>query len=207
MVDSLHTSFEEKDYMNSAIDPQGEFAYFGTANGRMVKVDLSTFERADGLLLDEERIRSLAIDPAGEFIYIGTEDIFRDDRPPDPGKIFKLDLATFETVDSFELDGLNAYAAAMHPSGEAAYFRVDGQLLTIDLATFEPVDSTSIGNYFSLFGRPDSLVIDPSGGYLFIREDGNSISRFNLATSEPDSCINSAPTPHGGPAVMGLPAD
>jgi len=189
LVDSLHTSFEEKDYISSVVDPQGEFAYLGTANGRLVKVDLDTFERADGLNIDQERIRSLVIDPAGEFMYIGTEDTFRPDQPPRPGKIFKMDLATFETVDWFELNGLNAYAAAMHPSGELAWFRVDGQLLTVDLMTFEPVDSIPIGNSSGLFIRPNSLQIDSTGRFLYIR-DSSGISRFDLDTMEKTDFID-----------------
>ena len=188
LVDSLHTSFQEKDYISSIVDPQGEFAYLGTANGRLVKVDLNTFERADGLLFDDDRVRSLVIDPAGEFMYIGTEEIEREGMPPRPGKIFKMDLATFETVDWFELDGLNAYAAAMDSSGEVAWFRVDGQLLSVDLTTFEPVGTTPIGNFFNPLARPYSLRAAPGGQFLYIR-DSDRISKFDLDTMEKTDSI------------------
>lgn len=66
-----------EDRLNAGvIDPNGEYAYFGTYTtpGIIVKIRLSDFTRVGNLTLNpgENEITSAVIDPGGQFAYFGT---------------------------------------------------------------------------------------------------------------------------------------
>ena len=56
------------------IDPAGGYAYFGTATGVVVKINLSDFTREAALPLGLSGgfFRSAVIDPAAGYAYFGT---------------------------------------------------------------------------------------------------------------------------------------
>jgi hypothetical protein len=78
-----------EDYLRSAaIDPAGDYAYFGTSTspGEVVKVRLSDFTRVAALSLNtgENYLYLAAIDPAGGYAYFGTDTT--------PGIVVRIDL-------------------------------------------------------------------------------------------------------------------
>jgi len=191
-VDILQSEWPHFWYLDSAVDPEGTYAYFLSAFGWVEKIDLTTFEQADIFEMEDDRARSLAIDPDGEYLYIGTREIDPpaddEERLPVPGKFIKLDLANFEAVDYFELeDHFDIDDVAVHPSGEFAYFRSENQLITVETETFEPVSMHTIGSTQYAYGN--TLVADLSGDYLYYHSSG-TWSRFDLNTEQSTGSIS-----------------
>ncbi|HUR22559.1 MAG TPA: cadherin-like domain-containing protein, partial [Acidimicrobiales bacterium] len=183
----------------SVMDPAGTYAYFATGPNywptKMVKLDLTTFQRVSELPLPES-ITSLVIDPGGDYAYAGTFE-----------KVLKLDLNTFQLADTLVLPdrptgqraALSLYpAAAIDPAGRYAYFGNRGsyspyasdpstnypaQVLKIDLNTFQQVGAldTELGVEDEMMGA----LMDPSGafGYFnFYGDLGGRVVKVDLST-------------------------
>ena len=163
-VDALILS-GEGDLTSAVIDPSGEFAYFGTFSfpGRVVKVNLATFEVVDVLTLEsgEDQLRSAVIDPEGEFAYFGTL--------TSPGRVVKVDLSSFERAGSITLESFEELlvSAVIDPAGQFAYFGTStfpGGVVKIDLSSFERVDSIMLQAGEDL---PATAVMDPAGDFAY----------------------------------------
>ncbi len=155
----------EGDLTSAVIDPTGEFAYFGTFTfpGRVVKIDLATFEVVDVLNLEsgEDQLRSAVIDPAGEFAYFGTL--------TSPGRVVKVDLSSFERAGSITLESFEELlvSAVIDPDGQFAYFGTStfpGGVVKIDLSSFERVGSIMLQAGEDL---PATAVMDPAGEFAY----------------------------------------
>jgi hypothetical protein len=161
-------------YVSALMDPAGAFAYVTSLGGEVERIDLATFTHTDTLLLprfwdpvfekESLLVYSGLIDPEGEFAYFGTGTA--------PGRILKVDLASFEHVGTVTLPFTPEVrlswleTAAMHPSGEAAYFYAHGGVLTtnhvvkIDLTTFDHVATLALPfNHYVAY-----WLLDPGGG-------------------------------------------
>jgi len=163
-VDALILS-GEGDLTSAVIDPSGEFAYFGTftSPGRVVKVDLATFEVVDVLTLasGENELRSAVIDPSGEFAYFGTL--------TSPGRVVKIDLSSFERAGSITLESFEELlvSAVIDPAGQFAYFGTStfpGGVVKIDLSSFERVGSIMLDAGEDLAA---TAVMDPAGDFAY----------------------------------------
>ena len=186
---------EESDMFTSALmDPGGASAYFsfrGEALGaRVVKIDLSTFQRASHVTLDgydESEIDSGLIDPAGDFAYYGTTF-------SSPGRIVKVDLRTMTRVDAITLNvdrtelgpypvdrtEKDLYSAVMDPAGRFAYFVTQGtianwhpaardrpsRMIRIDLSTFTRAASVDLPH--ATENHTMTAVIDPTGTHAYL---------------------------------------
>ncbi|MFG3701916.1 S8 family serine peptidase [Micromonospora sp. NPDC047620] len=164
-VDAVTLAAGENVLFSGLVDPAGRYAYFGTQTspGRVVKVDLSTFQRVGAITLaeGENNLNSAVIDPAGRYAYLGTGTA--------PGRIVKIDLATFQRVGTITLDSGENYlrSAVIDPAGAYAYFgtgTAPGRVVKIDLNTFQRVDAATLS---SGVDNLRSAVIDPAGGYAY----------------------------------------
>lgn len=116
----------------------GLFLGAATAFAQLQRVDMiEPYEDCD------IAVRPAVIDPAGTYAYFGMEGICR--------KIAKIDLSTFELVDTFELESneiLSLSAAVIDSEGRYAYVTTQGRpvgqpgtIIKIDLETFERVET------------------------------------------------------------------
>ena len=146
------------------VDPAGRFAYFGTSTSpaRVVKVDLSTFQRVAALdLSDAFFVTSAVMDPAGHYAYFAAHGF-------PAGTVAKVDLTTFQQVGSLAVPENDLVEAVIDPAGRYAYFGTDDQtapvsIVKVDLATFQRVGAIVSETENQL----RSGVIDPSGNYAY----------------------------------------
>jgi hypothetical protein len=104
-----------------AIDPAGQYAYFGASNsptpGKLVKVRLTDMTRVEALTFDagEKFIGSAILDPAGSHAYLGVED-----------KVIEVQLTDFTRKRTLTLDSSENLIATsvMDPAGEYAWFGI-----------------------------------------------------------------------------------
>jgi PKD repeat protein len=158
------------------IDPGGAHAYFGTATG-LAKFDLLAGQPVftGKLEMDPSFAPGTAavMDPAGEFAYVATGSR--------PGGILKIDLETFEHVDTLTPRDDFLREAVIDPTGEFAYFTtyVSQEVLKIDLAEFTHVDTLSPPG-----ATPRAAAIDPTGEFAYITTFGQhtAVQRIDLAT-------------------------
>lgn len=77
------------EYLRTAvIDPAGAYAYFGALFNRVIRVDLTNFERLDAVALNSDEFPwSAVMDPIGGFMYLGTV-------ASSPGKVVKIATPT-----------------------------------------------------------------------------------------------------------------
>lgn len=155
-----------EDGLSSVVfDSVAGFAYFGTCGdqGRIVRVDLSTFQRVDALVLEagEDCLRAAVLEPASRTAYFGTSN--------GPGRVVKIDLETFERVEAitFEPGEGPLVSAVFHPESGLAYFGTSttpGRIVELDLATFRRVDAITLP---SVEGGLYSAVIDPDADLAY----------------------------------------
>ena len=172
------------------LDPIHEIAYFGTLNGQIVKVDLSTFTNVTVVHPGLGGITAATIDPAAGFGYFGTS----------TGNILKMRLSDLtlnrtltptpsnttiilppsHSIDSAVIDTASGYA----------YFGDSGCSLNI-FCTPSPnvvvkVRLSGFSIVSELDAAEDSLTsagIDTSGGYIYFggaNLAGSQIVRFSL---------------------------
>ena len=151
----------------AVVDPAGRYAYFGSRNGVVAKVDLATFERVGTVALvrpdgGEPTLRSAVIDPAGRFAYFGDNS----------GSVFEVDLGTFEPAGAGRV-GLSyeqLETAVIDPSGRFAYFAgpvSPGRILKVDLATLTLAAALPLKVGDQSLGTASSAVMDPAGRYAY----------------------------------------
>jgi hypothetical protein len=125
-------------------------------------------------------LRSAVIDPTGRFAYFGTGAWNM------PGRVVKIDLATFTRVGAITLPpGLNDLgSAAIDPAGRFAYFgaagwNTPGWIVQIDLTTFEPVRTLNLPA-----GENDlrAAVIDPAGRFAYFGTGQGGVVKIDLAS-------------------------
>lgn len=147
------------------VDAAGEYGYFA-AGGRLVKVDLRTFQRV-GAISPGVSGRSAVIDPAGDLAYIGGSD-----------SVVRVDLnalAVSGTVTS-QPGEVNFQTAVIDPAGQFAYFgtsntdEAPARVVKIDLASFQRVGSITLAA-----GETQllSAVMGPDGSYAYFATEGN----------------------------------
>lgn len=181
---------EPEKYLYSAvIDPAGRYAYFGTGTypGKVVKIDLQSFERVSAITLEpgEEVLRAAVIDPAGQFAYFGTDSF--------PAHVVKIDLGSFERVGALDLNEGILTSAVMDPAGQFAYFGLSvGFVAKVDLASFTLTDSiyTGVGTVFS------SALIDAAGQFAYFGTDGTDpgqVVKLDLANFSPVDTLTLQP--------------
>ncbi len=150
----------------ATIDHQGRFAYFGVNWGTVVKIDLTNFTAVNSIdTIDPSlgtMLGSALIDPDDQYAYFGTSE--------DPGRIVKIDLATFTQTGLLTLaDGeARPAAAVMSPDGSFAYFgtlqTAPGRVVKVDLATFARAGAITLNT-----GEDDlrAAVANPINGELY----------------------------------------
>jgi hypothetical protein len=165
---------------SAVIDPAGCYAYFGTTNekpARVVKVDLTTLHVVGTLTLlaDEGNLTSAAIEPSGRYAYFGSS---FSGPSATPGRVVKVDLATFQRVGAITLNaGEDTLSAALtDPAGRYAYFAAQnnesqsaGSLVRVDLPSFQRAGAALLDG--GIEGYPASAVIDPVGRYAYLGTD------------------------------------
>ncbi|HEV3364355.1 MAG TPA: cadherin-like domain-containing protein, partial [Acidimicrobiia bacterium] len=156
--------------LSAVMDPAGRYAYFGTESGRVVKIDLATFQRVGAINLTQDDLSSAVIDPSGGYAYFGTANT---SVVAPPSKVLKVDLATFSHVGTLALEPgeESLWSAVMDPAGHFAYFGAQGDadlpanVVKVDLATFSRVGAAT------LTGRDEGVltaaVIDPKGTFAY----------------------------------------
>ncbi|HUR24363.1 MAG TPA: Ig-like domain-containing protein [Acidimicrobiales bacterium] len=180
---TLDLPADENGHMASVVDPTGRYAYFAQY-GKVVKVDLDTFQRVGALTLATgDTPTSAVMDPAGRYAYFGTSN----------GRVVKVDLNTFEQVGVIILEPgeNNLNSAAIDPAGAYAYFAGGptsgstsvGRLAKIDLSTFERVGAiaTNPGEIIK------ATVVDPAGDFAYIGvlgQGNGGVVKVDLATFE-----------------------
>jgi DNA-binding beta-propeller fold protein YncE len=138
----------------------------GPASAQTVGMD-RPFGRVDAMTLPsgEGSLWSSAIDPAGRFAYVVTR--------TDPGRIVKLDLATFTRVGALALNTgeSNPWSIAIRPDGRFAYVGTGtnpARLVEIDLDTFTRTRTLILSSGDSVLL---TTVIDPAGRYAYLGTD------------------------------------
>ena len=190
------------------LDPIHEIAYFGTLNGQIAKVNLSTFAYDTLVQPGLGGISSAAIDPGSGFGYFGTS----------TGNILKMrlsDLTLNQTLTSTHSNttitlppGHSIDSAVIDTTNGYAYFGAAGCLL--------PITCTASPNFvvkvrlsdFSIVSEVDVGVddvgiagIDTPGGYVYFggaNIDARQITRFSLTDLSKRQVL--APAPDGVPS-------
>ena len=187
------------------LDPIHEIAYFGTLNGQIVKVDLSTFTNVTVVHPGLGGITAGMIDPAAGFGYFGTSTgnilkmrlsdlTLNQTLTPTPSNT-TITLAPSHSIDSAVIDPANGYA----------YFGDSGCSLNI-FCTPSPnvvvkVRLSDFSIVSELDAAEDSLTsagIDTSGGYIYFggaNLAGSQIVRFSLTDLSKKQVL--APAPAG----------
>jgi len=144
------------------VDALGDYAYIGSDEGVVEKIDLASMQVVDSLDTGASFLRSAAIDHIGNDLYFGTDTI--------PGSVVKIDLASFQLAGILSFtNGESAFRSIVIDSnGAAAYLgtglQYPAQVAKVDLASFQPAGTLSFdSNVLGLF----SAAIDSSGAYAY----------------------------------------
>jgi hypothetical protein len=171
---------------SAAIDPLDANLYLGTytAPGRVVKIDLATFQWAGVLTFTggEVGLRSVVVDRSGTAAYFGTYT-----NPSFPALIAKVDLATFQPAGNltFDSDVIGLATAAVDVSGQYAYFgstTYPPRVLKIDLATFSLADTLVLAGDD---GALRSFAMSVDGHYAYTGTDDVPGKVIKLALLQP----------------------
>jgi hypothetical protein len=181
-IDALTLGTDQDNVRSAVVDTANGFAYFGTFTvpGRVVKVDLSTFQAVDEIVLEENEndLRSAVIDTASGHAYFGTS--------TNPGRVVKIDLDTFTRVGAITLNDGESHlqSAALDPTDGlegALYFSTYTspiKVVKIDLSTFLRDDAVTLDTGENLSG---AMLIDPGNGYAYVGTASNVIVRVGLS--------------------------
>lgn len=151
------------------------YAVAYVAPGIVVKIDPETFQRLGAVNLPSGEDNSFPLALTSTDLYVGLE--------MSPGKIAKIDLATFtETTvltlsdlvncDSLVADETNGFLYVFGYSGST----FDPAVAKIQLSDFTEVTQTAVTGY--AYGNRSVI----SGGYLYLATDAPGISKVNLTT-------------------------
>jgi len=144
------------------VDALGDYAYMGTDEGIVDKIDLATMQVVDEIDTGTPFLRSSAIDRGSNTLYLGADLI--------PGTVVKVDLNTFQVVGTlaFQTGESSFRSIVIDPNGTAAYLgtynTVFAQIAKVDLATFEPAGTLIAGSNVIGLG---SATIDRTGTYAY----------------------------------------
>jgi DNA-binding beta-propeller fold protein YncE len=170
------------------VDPAGKYAYFAMpfmVPGRVIKIDLDTFEKVDELTLElgESFFRAGVIDPTGRYAYFGTSG--PRPLPGQPGYIARLvrvDLQTFERAGALAMPSY-AYeiaSAAVAPDGRYAYVGANTTgfpvVLRVDLDTFAGDDIAALSVSETSWAGP--VAVDPTGAFAYFGTLGTSSNKL-----------------------------
>jgi len=175
----LSLANHEESLNTAVIDTANGFAYFAAADAdaitpgpdSVVKVNLSTFTRDSGLLLNvgEMNLTAAVIDPAHDYAYFASS--------TSPINIIKVQLSTMTesgaTLQPFDPAWFQVYAGVIDPIHGFAYFGASSQpgiIAKIDLSSFTTAQTLTLqaGEDFL-----SSAVIDPA----------NSVAYFGAGTA------------------------
>ena len=149
----------------AVMDPVAVFGYFGTyaSPAKIIKIRLSDTSRTAALTLPagDINLASAAMDPAGDFAYFGDGS--------NPGKIIKIRLSDFARVGALVLNAGESFFSGMaiDPQGEFLYAAVATGYLTAGVIKVRLSDFTRVGVVPLTAQQNGSLLIDPSGTYLY----------------------------------------
>ncbi len=160
-VENLQLDPKEDGLTSLVIDTSSapHYAYVGTWDYDVVKIDLDTFTRVGAIYAGG---RTAVIDTINGYYYATW--------PNGSGAISKIRLSDFTLVDQIEMDfdERGPSVGVIDPVGGYAYFGNDAnpaQVLKVDLSTF------NITNYLTLSGNYEqtvrSAVIDDKSGYAY----------------------------------------
>jgi uncharacterized repeat protein (TIGR01451 family) len=161
--------------MSSVIDANGQYGYFSTDEGAIVKVRLADMEHVDSLWIDHNldiTTDTAARDATGEFAYFGgccSES--------HSGLLIKVRLSDFTIVDRLTLDPDEQSIDSILINGDFAYLGV-GVLYTLDpdhivqvrLSDMARVGTLVLGANEGLMVR--GAVLDAAGGFAYFTATG-----------------------------------
>ncbi len=162
---SLTLDSSERDMASAVIDPQSEYAYFGTGTrpAKVVKVRLSDLTKVDSLTFNygEDNAWSAAIDPQGEYAYFGTGTF--------PGKVVKVRLSDFTREGSitFESGENDLWSAVIDPKGEFAYFGTEAPIVKVVKVRLSNFTREGSITFDELDRGLDTAIIDPKGEFAY----------------------------------------
>lgn len=168
----------------AAVDPTGDFGYFSTASGVLIKVDLADLEVVGAFYSGFVGTSGLAIDGEARHLYFSTDTIGAS------STVGRVDLDDFgvQGVESITIDRQRLGGPTLiDPSGTFAYFgqfMPDASVVRVDLAAFS-LDGVTIRDHVSP-RRLKAAVIDPTGTFAYFGEwsggaAGNGVVRVPLA--------------------------
>jgi hypothetical protein len=168
---------------SAVVDPAGDYAYFGGSSGKVVKVDLDTFQRVGAITLlgpdgSRARLRAAVIDPAGRFAYFAG-----DNWSAGTNVVVRVDLEAFTQTAVLVLDPdeVPIQSAVIDPAGDYAYFGTagfeDGKIVKVDLASFTRVGAIDLQIGDQELGEPSAAVMDPAGRYAYFATSGGFTGR------------------------------
>ncbi len=177
-VDAISLRDDEGNLSSAVVDPAGRYAYFGTQRtdqlstqlpGRVIKVDLETFQRVDAITFPalETALYAAVMDPAGRYAY------FASDSSDQTSRLVKVDLATFQRVGAAALDGKFEAAvgsAVIDPAGRYAYIGTQSapagtaRVVKVDLDRLQRVGAITMDSKTTDVA---AAVMDPAGRYAY----------------------------------------
>jgi len=147
------------------------YAYFGTDDGHLYRLDLGNFTASGITLLDGSAgvsLTSAVIDTASapHYAYFGTSS----------GLVYRVDLSTFASTDVVSVDtgaAASLISAVIDPAAGAVYFGTDGgYIYGADLVNF---DADHVGSLDTGAGLPlIGASIDPAAGFAYFVANSDS---------------------------------
>ncbi len=159
----LDVSLNEYDFTSASIDLVNDFAYFtatnvNTAPSRIIKIDLSTFDKVETLVLTGYiQGDNSVIDTTGGLLYLSAYNGTNTE-------IIKVDVNpahAFAVLDSLELDNYY-FDPPIVIDNSYLYIATGTTLSRIDLATLTLTDSLILD-----YSGPSSATIDTTNGYAY----------------------------------------
>jgi len=178
-IAALTLASDEPNVMSGIVDLDDEYAYFGIHNaagyGKVVKVNLSSFTRVDGLTLDVSGPREALLNPSGDRAYFCCNS----------GTVVEIDLTTFTVARQIQTPGSTSALSCgiMDPAGAYIYVANGlnpARLYKLDLATFSWASTLTLAANETLANR--AAVIDPAGefGYFGSNSSTGYIYKIDL---------------------------
>lgn len=171
--------------ISGVMDPDGDYAYFGTGTNRVVRVRTNPFQRVGSISLHPSgyALTTALMDPDGEYAYFGTSE----------GQVVrvKIEFPVLKRVDDVSIGG-NLSSAVIHHKGIFAYFGTNpkvaaaGYVLKVRVfPTLKLVESVKLLPYER---ELRSAVIDPFGHYAYFVPFDGRVVKLGL-----DHWINAPP--------------
>lgn len=182
-VGSIEFGLNQQIAVRSAVmDPGGAYAYFGTSNGWVVKVDLDDFEVDDQVqLASNPSLWAAVIAPDGQHAYVTAGNGLR-----------KVALDTMTEVGSLALPAGGYRAATIDPDGAYAYVGSHqgnpSRVVRVDLDTFEAAGTIEFetGPGEPSLGAVREALVAPDGAAAYFVHAGSGghrdwLTRVDLA--------------------------